>query len=537
MGTVALVNVDPGLRQELASRRLLQEEQFVEVPQTARPFDLPQREGEMLEAVLIGPGCSEPIRVAQRFHALYEDAPIVICTEEAGYTQLRKALRFMPLVGNDVTCVGPEDRLGAELESAIARFRQRRLLRSTVGVANEVLARKTPKRETALRYIDRLMEAAPIGVAALDARGMIMDWNRKAAELLDTSPESLSGRALETLFPKDQRATLNEVLMRARSSDREFSVSLVRRTGSRGASQFLDTRAVQFWTQSGERGVLVILQDFTGQKQAEQERSEALVREQEARRALERTNAELLRANQDLEQFAFSASHDLKEPLRMVGVYSQLLQRRYKGKLDAEADQYLNYTAYGARRMDMLVNDLLAYTQAVTVGTEEAAPIDAAAVLDSALSTLQGTIEEAGANIIVGSLPALQIQEVHLRQLFQNLIGNALKYRSDARPVIRVSAQLQGDMWRLCIEDNGIGIDPEYHDQIFGLFKRLHNSEEYEGTGIGLALCHKTVGRYGGRIWVESEGEGRGCRFFFTLPGAAVVGASTNPPAEDRPGW
>jgi PAS domain S-box-containing protein len=237
-----------------------------------------------------------------------------------------------------------------------------------------------------------------------------------------------------------------------------------------------------------------------------------------SRQALERSNAELRRANEDLEQFAYSASHDLQEPLRMVAIYSQLLQTRYASQLDGAAQEYLSYAVAGAKRMELLIKDLLSYTQAVTIINEDVAPVDASIVLKTALENLHGAIQETGARIDSSAMPALLVQEIHLLQLFQNLVGNAIKYHGQAPPVIQVAAERQNNMWRLCVRDNGIGINPEYSELVFGIFKRLHNSADYQGTGIGLAICQKIVERYGGRIWVESE-EGRGAAFYFTLPG------------------
>ncbi len=243
-----------------------------------------------------------------------------------------------------------------------------------------------------------------------------------------------------------------------------------------------------------------------------------------AREALTRTNTELKRANEALEQFAFSASHDLKEPLRTISVYSQMLQRKYRGKLDAEADRYLGYAVEGAKRMEMLVGDLLAYTQSVTATDAEATPVSTGAVLKMALDNLRANIQVTGASIEIDAMPMLLMQEVHLLQLFQNIIGNAIKYHGEAAPVIRVSAEAGQGLWRFCVRDNGIGIEPAYREQVFGVFKRLHSNEDYQGTGIGLAICQRIVERYGGRIWVESEGAGRGSAFYFTLPGAESAG-------------
>ena len=222
-------------------------------------------------------------------------------------------------------------------------------------------------------------------------------------------------------------------------------------------------------------------------------------------------------ANEDLNQFAYSASHDLKEPLRMVAVYSQLLQRKLENQVDRETAEYLGYTIQGAQRMETLVYDLLMYTEAATVDIVKTAEVDSNVALQTALSNLRLSIEESGAGIDAGHLPVVRAHEVHVVQLFQNLIGNAIKYRSVEQSRIRVLAEQHGAEWMFSVADNGIGIAPKYHSQIFGVFKRLHTRVHSPGTGIGLAICKKITERYGGRIWVDAE-EGRGSTFYFTLP-------------------
>jgi light-regulated signal transduction histidine kinase (bacteriophytochrome) len=240
---------------------------------------------------------------------------------------------------------------------------------------------------------------------------------------------------------------------------------------------------------------------------------------QHAQAELEERNQELRRANEDLNQFAYSASHDLQEPLRMVSIYSQLLRKQYGDRLDSRAHQYLQYSIDGSRRMETLLADIRAYTQAATPGNTQTEAVDSNVVLEKALVNLEGGIAESGAQITHDPLPVLNLQEVHLLQLFQNLIGNSIKYRSKEAPVIAITARREPDSWLFSVRDNGIGIDPQYKEQIFGLFKRLHSREDYAGTGVGLAICQKIVERYRGRIWVESE-LGRGSTFFFTLPAA-----------------
>ncbi|HEY6987159.1 MAG TPA: ATP-binding protein [Bryobacteraceae bacterium] len=228
-------------------------------------------------------------------------------------------------------------------------------------------------------------------------------------------------------------------------------------------------------------------------------------------------NEALERANSDLEQFAFSASHDLQEPLRSITIYSELLTKRYRDRLDGQALEYLTYLRSGALRMELLVSDLLDYTRAGKTELSEETS-DANRVLLDVIDMLHESCLEAGARITSDPLPSPRIHGMHLGQLFQNLLSNAIKYRSPERaPLIHVTAEPSKDDWVFSVRDNGIGIAPEYRERIFGLFKRLHSGDEYSGTGIGLAICQRIVERYGGRIWVESV-PGKGSAFFFTLP-------------------
>jgi PAS domain S-box-containing protein len=237
-----------------------------------------------------------------------------------------------------------------------------------------------------------------------------------------------------------------------------------------------------------------------------------------AQEALRRSNTELQRANEDLNQFAYSASHDLQEPLRMVAVFSQLLARKYKGKLDAEADEFIGHTVEGAKRMEALLSDLLAYTRAVNIAGENITPVNLNTILPKVIANLKAAIDESGARVTYSQeTPTLLVQDIHLVQLFQNLIGNAIKYRGNTKPTVNITFERQGTRCKICVSDNGIGIPAAYREQVFGLFRRLHGVEKYPGTGVGLAICQKITERYGGEIWVESE-EGMGSTFCFTLP-------------------
>jgi signal transduction histidine kinase len=227
----------------------------------------------------------------------------------------------------------------------------------------------------------------------------------------------------------------------------------------------------------------------------------------------------LLQANADLEQFAHSASHDLREPLRSIGIYSDLIARNYASALDDKGKEFLALIQAGAKRMDSLLTDLLSYAHASSIAEESLEAIDARRPLDAALENLAGAIRESDAEIAVAAMPAVKMHESHLSQIFQNLIGNAIKYRREKEhPRIEVSAQrAENGQWIFRVADNGIGVPSAYKETIFGIFKRLHTNNKYSGTGMGLAICKRIVERYGGRIWVESE-PGQGARFFFTAP-------------------
>lgn len=230
-----------------------------------------------------------------------------------------------------------------------------------------------------------------------------------------------------------------------------------------------------------------------------------------------RKTSELARSNADLEQFAYVASHDLQEPLRTVCGFVQLLAKRYAGQLDARAAEYITFVVDGVKRMQTLILDLLAYSR---VGTQEhaLAPTDCSALVDQILATLQTGIGETGATVTRDPLPTVQADCVQLTQLFQNLIGNALKFhRKGVPPVVHVSATLKHQEWLFGVQDNGIGIEAPHTDRIFAIFQRLHPSSDYPGSGVGLAICKKIVERHGGRIWVAST-PGRGSAFYFTLP-------------------
>jgi light-regulated signal transduction histidine kinase (bacteriophytochrome) len=241
---------------------------------------------------------------------------------------------------------------------------------------------------------------------------------------------------------------------------------------------------------------------------------------EEKRRAemqLAQYTRELAASNQELEEFAYVASHDLQEPLRMVASFTQLLAKRYRGKLDADADEFIGFAVDGARRMQQLINDLLTFSRVGTRG-KPFAPTDCNVVLEHALTNLGPALAESGGVVNHDPLPTVLGDEVQLLQLFQNLLANAIKFHGPGPPRIQVNAARQGRDWVFAIRDDGIGIAPGHQERIFKIFQRLHTRAEYPGTGLGLALCKKIVERHRGRIWVESE-TGKGSTFYFSIPG------------------
>jgi light-regulated signal transduction histidine kinase (bacteriophytochrome) len=235
-----------------------------------------------------------------------------------------------------------------------------------------------------------------------------------------------------------------------------------------------------------------------------------------AERQLGLYSEELKRSNAELEQFAYVASHDLQEPLRMVASFTQLLGKRYRGKLDQDADEFIGFAVDGATRMQRLINDLLAYSRVGTRG-KPFELIDCNIIFRQTRDNLAKAIENSGAIIFQDTLPTVEGDEVQLMQLFQNLVANAIKFRGAEPPQIQVSAEQKGPEWVFAVKDNGIGIAPEHQERIFSIFQRLHQRSEYPGTGIGLAICKKIVERHGGRIWVESQA-GNGSTFYFSIP-------------------
>ena len=355
----------------------------------------------------------------------------------------------------------------------------------------------------ATRRHHQIIEAALDAFVELDSVGAITDWNAQAEVTFGWArAEAIGQRFLQLIIPARHRDVLPEVLSAGDGPwpNRRVEIQALHRSGE----EFPVELAISTIQWNKRRLFALFIRDVREQKQAQ---------EQLARKA-----EELARSNAELEQFAYVASHDLQEPLRMVASYTQLLARRYAGRLDRDADDFIGYAVDGATRMQALIQDLLSYSRVTTKG-QSLQLTSAKNACDTALGNLRTSIEESGASVYVDSLPSVLADTTQLTHVFQNLIGNALKYRNACGPEIRVCARSDGSHWTFSVKDNGIGIDPQYFDRIFQMFQRLHTSGEYSGTGIGLAICRKIVERHGGKIWVESE-LGHGATFSFTVPRA-----------------
>jgi PAS domain S-box-containing protein len=348
-----------------------------------------------------------------------------------------------------------------------------------VNVSRDVTERK--KADQAIRQSEetlRLMfESTSDGIVITNPALTIIEANAAAPRLLGYGgKEELIGKSAIPFMSAETEAD-SEL-------HTEFSVSQLRDSAG------------------NTTGFIGICRDITERKRAE--------------RKLKETLEELGRSNQELEQFAYVASHDLQEPLRMVSSYTQLLARRYKGKLEPDADEFIEFAVDGSNRMMAMIQALLTYSRVGTRG-KEFELTDCEDVLSKALSNLQVAIEEKGAEVTHDPLPTILGDDTQLLQLFQNLIGNAVKFCDEEHPSVHVSAKEQDEDWLFSFRDNGIGIDPQFKDRIFVIFQRLHGKGEYKGTGIGLAVCKRIVERHGGKIWVESE-PGKGATFYFTIP-------------------
>ena len=348
------------------------------------------------------------------------------------------------------------------------------------------------------------VEASPCGMIMTDAAGKIVLVNAEAERLFGYAREELNGKPIEMLVPPRSRGE------HVRLRDAFRARPEARPMGKRRDLHVLRKDGAEVTVEIGLNPIR------TGEGMMVLSAIIDISERQLAMQALAERSKELQRSNDELEQFAYVASHDLQEPLRMVASYTELFAERYKGKLDDKADKYIDYAIDGAKRMQQLVQDLLAYSRVGTQGRTPA-PVDSEFVVRNVLHSLKVAIEESRAKIVCDKLPAVRADELQFAQIFQNLIGNALKFHGDRVPHIRISAEQNDGKCRFSVKDDGIGIDEQYAERVFQMFQRLHERGKYDGSGIGLAIAKKIVERHGGSIWFDSE-LGKGSTFYFTMP-------------------
>jgi PAS domain S-box-containing protein len=350
-----------------------------------------------------------------------------------------------------------------------------------------------------------IVDGSDDAIIGKDLNGMITSWNRGAERIYGYTPEEVIGKHVSILADPGRVDEIPEILARIARGERVDHFETRRRTKdgkvltvSLTVSPILDASGTII-------GASKVARDITDNARMQAELQEA--------------NEALSRAKADLEQFVYSASHDLLEPLRMVSAYSEMLRHKFESQLGDKADLYISYMVQGVNRMDQILRDLSAYTHASSIDADPIEDLDANEILARVLLNLEPTIQANAACITHTDLPKVRLHPYHLEQLFQNLIVNAIRYRRNEPPRIHVTAERAGAEWIFSVKDNGIGIDPQYKEQIFGIFKRLHSAAEYPGSGMGLAICQRIVQRSGGRIWVESEID-QGSTFFFSSPAA-----------------
>jgi PAS domain S-box-containing protein len=387
-------------------------------------------------------------------------------------------------------------------------------LESAEGILVTAAIRDISVRKAAEAHLARmegryrgLLEAAPDAMVVVDQAGEIVLLNVQAEKQFGYRRDELLGQKVKNLIPEGfAERLLADGLRSVEDALAQQIGAGIELTGRRKNGSDFPIEIMLSPLESAE-GILVTvaIRDITARKEAEAHLLQKM--------------DELNRSNEELQQFAYVASHDLQEPLRMVASYTQLLSRRYKGKLDSDADEFIAFAVDGASRMQRLIQDLLAYSR---VGTRVSDLRDTSSeeALEQAIINLRGAIQESGAQITHGPLPSVLADEMQLTQLFQNLVGNGIKYQNPGVPRIHVSAARNGGKkWIFSVSDNGLGIDSQYFEKIFGLFQRLYKREEFAGTGIGLAICKKIVERHGGSISVESQ-LGQGSTFHFALAGS-----------------
>ena len=369
-----------------------------------------------------------------------------------------------------------------------------------LGIAVDITERK--KAEEAVRASESqkkaILDGIPTNIAFVNKKLEILWVNKAAADYVGQSPAEMLGHTCYSFWADLEKPCDGCPTLKAFQTKKSEHTIMHTPNG-----RVWDERGEPVFDSAGKLiGVVAIAHNITERKKAEEK--------------IDRYMKELERSNKELEQFAYVASHDLQEPLRMVSSYTQLIEERYKDKLDKDANEFINYAVDGANRMQILINDLLNYSRITTRG-KPFEPVDFNSALGHAIVNMQMSIEETGTIILNDELPTVKADESQIIRVFQNLIDNAIKFRSEKSPKIYISAKQEKGEYVFSVKDNGISIKPEYKERIFQIFQRLHGRKEYSGTGIGLSICKRIVERHGGRMWLESE-SGKGSTFYFIIP-------------------
>jgi PAS domain S-box-containing protein len=457
----------------------------------------------LAEADVVGRQLDDVFRIVNEFSRRQVESPVAQVLREGTIVALANHTILIATDGREI----PIDDSGAPIRG------QSGAIQGTVLVFRDVSARR--RADQTSRLLASIVQSSDDAIFSKDLNGIITSWNSGAERIFGYPPGEMIGKSIAVIFPPDRKDELPRIMQRIERGERIEHYQTVRQTRS-GELLNVSLAIAPMQDPVGRiTGASVISRDITEQVRA----ADRLAR---LNADLQRSNEVLALTNQDLERFAFIASHDLQEPLRMITAYSQLLIKSYPGQFGSEAGAFVANIVDGTTRMRDLLADLLAYTEIRGRHEEPLEVIDLNVVVEDVRQNLKAAIEESGAVLTSDRLPLLHAHRAHFQSLFQNLIGNAIKYRGSQPPRIHVSAQELDGKLRFTVSDNGIGIDPEYHQQIFEVFRRLHG-RKIPGTGVGLAICQRVVERYGGRIWVESQA-GKGATFLFTLPKIADRG-------------
>ncbi len=501
--SVAIFHVDPEAHALLsaisAEPRRLDETPVGRVVQTGKSL-LVENESPVAIRSWIHPQYREYI---ERFPvSTYIIAPLIVRNKVIGAISVQRGRSGAPYGGEDQTL----------LESLADRI--------AVSIENARLHEET---EQTLATLDALYSAAPVGLSLVDTNLRYVRENNAMAALKGRKVADDLGQTITETIADPALASKLETMIRRVLETNEPIVNMHMQGVKPGGTEPHDLLSTWYPVRTSDGkaiGAGAVVVDVTGLRKAEEERDRTLAELQELARTLEERvelrTSELARSNAELEQFAYAASHDLQEPLRMVASYAQLLGQRLGPSLDPENAEFMSYVVEGAARMKRLIDDLLAYSR-VTHQKTPTGSVPAEAVLANVLSNLRTTVDDSSAEVSFDPLPEVWCHQTQLGQLFQNLISNAIKFRGKSPPHIHISAREEPKHWLFSVKDNGIGIAPKYAQRIFTLFQRLHSRSQYPGTGLGLSICKKIVENLGGRIWVESR-ENEGAVFFFTIP-------------------